>query len=117
MASGHVNRANRPNTWRHRPSLQREERQNHCAVVLVLHQARARDGLGRQGCSSRGRPTSLQRSSSPLRMLTSRPTAVKSRRVAEPKIPEGALAEGGGGLRGIIWLVSLGGGLGGAPGR
>jgi hypothetical protein len=25
MASGHVNRANRPNTWRQRPSLQREE--------------------------------------------------------------------------------------------
>jgi hypothetical protein len=24
MASGHVNRANRPNTWLHRPSLQRE---------------------------------------------------------------------------------------------
>jgi hypothetical protein len=25
MASGHVNRANRPNTWLHRPSLQRED--------------------------------------------------------------------------------------------
>ena len=25
MASGHVNRTNRPNTWRHRPSLQRED--------------------------------------------------------------------------------------------
>ena len=25
MASGHVNRANRPNTWAHRPILQREE--------------------------------------------------------------------------------------------
>jgi hypothetical protein len=25
MASGHVNRTNRPNTWLHRPSLQREE--------------------------------------------------------------------------------------------
>ena len=24
MASGHVNRANRPNTWLHRPSLRRE---------------------------------------------------------------------------------------------
>ena len=46
--SGHVNRANRPNTWRHRPSLQREERHNDWAVVLVLHQARARDGLGRK---------------------------------------------------------------------
>jgi hypothetical protein len=41
---GHVNYVNRPNTWRHRPSLQREERHNHC-------EARARDGLGRQGCS------------------------------------------------------------------
>src|SRR5499427_10360932 len=25
MASGHVNRANRPNTWVHRPNLQRED--------------------------------------------------------------------------------------------
>jgi hypothetical protein len=25
MASGHVNRTNRPNTWLHRPSLQRED--------------------------------------------------------------------------------------------
>ena len=25
MASGHVNRANRPNTWPHRPTLRREE--------------------------------------------------------------------------------------------
>jgi hypothetical protein len=25
MASGHVNRINRPNTWLHRPSLQRED--------------------------------------------------------------------------------------------
>jgi hypothetical protein len=25
MASGHVNRANRPNTWLHRPMLQREK--------------------------------------------------------------------------------------------
>ena len=25
MASGHVNRINRPNTWLHRPSLRRED--------------------------------------------------------------------------------------------
>jgi hypothetical protein len=25
MASGHVNRTNRPNTWLHRPTLRREE--------------------------------------------------------------------------------------------
>ena len=25
MASGHVNRANRPNTWLHRPTLQRDD--------------------------------------------------------------------------------------------
>jgi len=25
MASGHVNRANRPNTWLHRPATRREE--------------------------------------------------------------------------------------------
>ena len=25
MASGHVNRTYRPNTWQHRPSLQRED--------------------------------------------------------------------------------------------
>ena len=35
----------------------------------------------------RGRPTSLQRSSSRLSMLTSRPTAVKSRRLPEPILP------------------------------
>ena len=33
MASGHVNRINRPNTWLHRPCLQREE--NPCQLGAV----------------------------------------------------------------------------------
>jgi hypothetical protein len=40
MASGHVNRTNRPNTWLHRPSLRREESpylyaQRQCRVIGV----------------------------------------------------------------------------------
>jgi hypothetical protein len=39
MASGHANRANRPNTWLHRPSLQREESSCQPGAVHTWHQA------------------------------------------------------------------------------
>jgi hypothetical protein len=37
MASGHVNRANRPNTWLHRPSLQREDSPCQPGAVHTWH--------------------------------------------------------------------------------
>ena len=37
MASGHVNRANRPNTWLHRPALQREEKPCQQGAVHTWH--------------------------------------------------------------------------------
>jgi len=37
MASGHVNRANRPNTWLHRPTLQREESPCQSGAVHTWH--------------------------------------------------------------------------------
>ena len=39
MASGHVNRANRPNTWLHRPRLQREDSPCQLAAVHTWHKA------------------------------------------------------------------------------
>src|SRR5262252_3210437 len=39
MASGHVNRANRPNTWLHRPSLQREDSPCQLGAVHTWHKA------------------------------------------------------------------------------
>jgi hypothetical protein len=39
MASGHVNRAKRPNTWLHRPSLQREESSCQLGAVHTWHVA------------------------------------------------------------------------------
>jgi len=39
MASGHVNRANRPNTWLHRPTLQREESPCQSGAVHTWHKA------------------------------------------------------------------------------
>ena len=39
MASGHVYRANRPNTWLHRPSLQREESSCQLGAVHTWHLA------------------------------------------------------------------------------
>ena len=39
MASGHVNRANRPNTWLHRPCLQREENPCQLGAVHTWHSA------------------------------------------------------------------------------
>jgi hypothetical protein len=37
MASGHVNRANRPNTWLHRPALKREEKPCQHGAVHTWH--------------------------------------------------------------------------------
>jgi hypothetical protein len=37
MASGHVNRANRPNTWLHRPSCKREESPCQQGAVHTWH--------------------------------------------------------------------------------
>src|SRR5258705_13204039 len=39
MASGHVNRTYRPNTWQHRPSLQREVFSCQLGAVHTWHQA------------------------------------------------------------------------------
>ena len=39
MASGHVNRTNRPNTWPHRPSLRREESPCQSGAVHTWHWA------------------------------------------------------------------------------
>jgi hypothetical protein len=43
MASGHVNRANRPNTWLHRPSLRSKVFPCQLGAVHTWHQA----GIGR----------------------------------------------------------------------
>ena len=37
MASGHVNLTNRPNTWLHRPALQREESSCQLGAVHTWH--------------------------------------------------------------------------------
>jgi hypothetical protein len=39
MASGHVNRTNRPNTWLHRPSLLREDSSCQLGAVHTWHKA------------------------------------------------------------------------------
>jgi hypothetical protein len=39
MASGHVNRINRPNTWLHRPSLRREDSPCQLGAVHTWHKA------------------------------------------------------------------------------
>jgi len=37
MASGHVNRTQRPNTWLHRPSLRREELEVAVDTVITVN--------------------------------------------------------------------------------
>jgi hypothetical protein len=39
MASGHVNRANRPNTWLHRPATRREDFSCQSGAVHTWHLA------------------------------------------------------------------------------
>jgi hypothetical protein len=59
MASGHVNRTNRPNTWLHRPSLRREESSCHPGAVHTWHDSDISIGLtqvrslGRSGSTRR----------------------------------------------------------------
>jgi hypothetical protein len=43
MASGHVNRANRPNTWLHRPSCKRDESPCQRGAVHTWHKADMRE--------------------------------------------------------------------------
>jgi len=59
MASGHVNRANRPNTWLHRLRLQREDSPCQLGAVHTWHKAdilirlenvRSRGNSGHEGC-------------------------------------------------------------------
>jgi hypothetical protein len=38
MASGHVNRTKRPNTWQHRPSLRREDSSCQTGAVHTWHE-------------------------------------------------------------------------------
>jgi hypothetical protein len=38
MASGHVNRTERPNTWQHRPSLRREDSSCQPGAVHTWHE-------------------------------------------------------------------------------
>ena len=42
MASGHVNRANRPNTWLHRPATRREDSPCQLGAVHTWHFASVR---------------------------------------------------------------------------
>src|SRR5262249_15006075 len=42
MASGHVNRTNRPNTWLHRPTCKREEKPCQLGAVHTWHKAALR---------------------------------------------------------------------------
>ena len=46
MASGHVNRTNRPNTWLHRPSLLREDSSCQLGAVHTWHKADIETALG-----------------------------------------------------------------------
>jgi len=39
MASGHVNRTERPNTWQHRPSLRRDDSSCQPGAVHTWHQS------------------------------------------------------------------------------
>ena len=45
MASGHANRAQRPNTWLHRPSLRREDSSCQLGAVHTWHKADMRDSI------------------------------------------------------------------------
>jgi len=44
MASGHVNRTERPNTWQHRPSLRRDDSSCQPGAVHTWHQSAMRHG-------------------------------------------------------------------------
>jgi hypothetical protein len=50
MASGHVNRTNRPNTWLHRPSLRRDDSSCQPGAVHTWHIAEVPALLVYVGC-------------------------------------------------------------------
>jgi hypothetical protein len=52
MASGHVNRTQRPNTWLHRPSLRRED--SPCQLGAVHTWPKAADRVFTTDCRFRG---------------------------------------------------------------
>ena len=54
MASGHVNRTNRPNTWLHRPSLRREESPCQSGAVHTWHKCEVRTESGNVRCLGAG---------------------------------------------------------------
>src|SRR5207253_9843879 len=54
MASGHVNRTQRPNTWLHRPSLRRED--SPCQLGAVHTWPKADIGTGSQNVRFSNRP-------------------------------------------------------------
>jgi hypothetical protein len=45
MASGHVNRTERPNTWQHRPSLRREDSSCQPGAVHTWHKTEVIGGV------------------------------------------------------------------------
>jgi hypothetical protein len=61
MASGHVNRTNRPNTWLHRPSLLREDSPCQRGAVHTWHLADALHTLAHVGCQGLSRRGDLWR--------------------------------------------------------
>ena len=54
MASGHVNRIQRPNTWQHRPSLRREESSCQPGAVHTWHFSEVATLMGDVRCWGRG---------------------------------------------------------------
>ena len=52
MASGHENRASRPNTWLHRPSCKREQNPCQRGAVHTWHRAEVRAGLADDRCQA-----------------------------------------------------------------
>ena len=57
MASGHVNRTKRPNTWLHRPASKREEKPCQLGAVHTWHIATNADTVTLRPLSSRDRPS------------------------------------------------------------
>ena len=63
MASGHVNRTQRPNTWLHRPSLRREDSPCQLGAVHTWPLAsfrRAAEFSRYRGIADSGKPTARQ---------------------------------------------------------
>ena len=75
MASGHVNRANRPNTWLHRPSLRRKKAPCQLGAALWTGPRGAGSGSMLKMLQSRG-PAGL----APLCVLTLPPSDFSGRR-------------------------------------